>query len=300
MTIELRQLRYFVAVAEHLNFSRAAQHLNLAQQSLSQQIRALERGLGVRLFDRDTRGTRLTGAGKVFLPEARAVLARFDTAVGVVQRADRGEIGRLNLAFLTSTANYMLPPVVRAMRERVPDLELATYNVPIDELVAGIRSGRFDAAFTRPPLVADLATRVLAVEPVCAVLPAGHPLATRDVLHLSDLAAENWVLTPRESWPPWHAKYDQDFTGAGFTPRVVQRSAGVPNLLGLVAAGVGVTRLARSARSIRRTGVVFVPLADDHAETVIAWMPAREGPALRNLLDVTATLTGTTDLTSEG
>ncbi|MEU4338116.1 LysR family transcriptional regulator [Micromonospora lupini] len=300
MSVELRQLRYFVAVAEHLSFSRAAEHLNLAQQSLSQQIQALERGLGVRLFDRDTRGTQLTAAGQVFLPEARAVLARFDTAVVVVHRAARGEMGRLNLAFLTSTANYMLPPVVRAMRERFPDLELRTHSVPIDELVAGVRTGLFDAAFTRPPLVADLATRTLAVEPVCAVLPAGHPLATRDVLRLSDLAAENWLLTPRESWPPWHAKYDQDFGAAGFTPRVVQRADGVPNLLGLVAAGVGVTRLARSARSIRRTGVVFVPLADDHAETVVAWMPTREGPALRNLLDVTATLTGTADLTSEG
>jgi DNA-binding transcriptional LysR family regulator len=300
VTVELRQLRYFVAVAEHLSFSRAAQQLHLAQQSLSQQIQALERGLGVRLFDRDTRGTRLTAAGQVFLAEARSVLARLDSAVVVVQRADRGEIGRLNLAFLTSTTNYMLPPVVRAMRERFPDLELTTYDVPIDELVAGLRTGRFDAAFTRPPLVPDLETRVLAVEPVCVVLPAGHPLATRDVLRLSDLAAESWVLTPRESWPPWHAKYDQDFAAAGFTPRVVQRAAGVPNLLGLVAAGVGVTRLARSARSIRRTGIVFVPLADDHAETVIAWMPTREGPALRNLLEVTATLPGTTDLMSEG
>lgn len=300
MTVELRQLRYFIAVAEHLSFSRAAEHLHLAQQSLSQQIQALERGLAVRLFDRDTRGTRLTAAGQVFLPEARAVLACFDTAVAVVRRADRGELGRLDLAFLTSTANYMLPPVVRAMRERFPGLELTTHNVPIDELVAGLRAGRFDAAFTRPPLVDDVATRALAVEPVCAVLPAGHPLATRDVLHLSELAGENWVLTPRSSWAPWHAKYDRDFAAAGFAPTVVQRADGVPNLLGLVAAGVGVTRLARSARSIRRTGVVFVPLAGELAETVVAWMPAREGPALRNLLDVTATLPGAADLTAEG
>lgn len=186
------------------------------------------------------------------------------------------------------------------MRERCPGLELTTHNVPIDELVAGVRAGRFDAAFTRPPLVADLATRVPAVEPVCAVLPAGHPLATRGTLRVSDLAAENGVLTPRGSWPPWHAEYDRDFAAAGFTPTVVQRADRVPNLLGLVAAGVGVTRPARSARSIRRTGVVFVPLADDHAETVVAWMPTREGPALRNLLDVTAILTRDTDITSAG
>lgn len=298
--MELRHLRYFVAVAEHLSFSRAAKHLHLAQQSLSQQIGTLERSLGVRLFDRDTRGTRLTDAGQAFLPEARAVLAQADAAVAVVQRAGRGEIGRLNLAFLASTANYMLPPVVRALRERFPDLELTTHNGQINELVAGLRDGRFDAAFTRPPLVADLATRTLATEPVCAVLPVGYPLATRAELHLADLADEDWVLTPRESWPPWHEKYDRDFTAAGFTPRVVQRAGGVSNLLGLVAAGVGVTRLARSASSIRRTGVVFIPLAGDRAETVVAWLPGRDGPVQRNLLDVAADLAITADLTRGG
>ncbi|WP_243718195.1 LysR family transcriptional regulator [Actinomadura sp. 7K534] len=298
--MELRHLRYFVAVADHLSFTRAAQHLHLAQQSLSQQIAALERDLGIRLFDRDTRGTRLTQAGQVFLPEARAVLARADAAVVVAQRAGRGEIGRLNLAFLSSTANYMLPPVVRALRERLPGLELTTHNVQVDELVAGLRDGRFDAAFTRPPLVGDLATRMLATEPVCAVLPAGHRLADRAGLRLEDLADEDWVLSPRASWPPWHAKYDRDFAAAGFTPRVVQRATGVANLLGLVAAGVGVTRLALSANSVRRTGVVFVPLAGERAETVVAWMPALDGPVQRNFLDVLADLAATSELTRWG
>ncbi|MFI6784846.1 LysR family transcriptional regulator [Micromonospora sp. NPDC050276] len=201
------------AVAEHLTFSRAAKHLHLAQQSLSQQIGALEHGLGVHLFDRDTRGTRLTDLGRAFLPEARAVLARADAAIAVVQRAARGEVGHLSLAFLASTANYMLPPVVRAVRERFPD---------------------------------------------------------------------------------------RDFAAAGFTPRVVQRAGGASNLLGLVAAGVGVTRLARSASSIRRTGVVFVPLAGDRAETVVAWLPARDGPAQCNLLDIAADLAATGDLTCWG
>jgi DNA-binding transcriptional LysR family regulator len=298
--MELRHLRYFVAVAEHLSFSRAAEHLHLAQQSLSQQVRTLERGLGVRLFDRDTRGTRLTDEGRAFLPEARAVLARADSAVAVAQRASRGEIGRLNVAFLASTANYMLPPVVRALRERFPDLQLATHNGQIGEVVTGLRDGRFHAAFTRPPLVADLATRTLATEEVCAVVPAGHPLATRAELRLADLADEDWVLTPRESWPPWHEKYDRDFAAAGFTPRVVQRASAVPDLLGLVAAGVGVTRLARSASSIRRTGVVFIPIAGEQAETVVAWQPARGGPLQRNLLDVAAGLARAADLTRWG
>jgi DNA-binding transcriptional LysR family regulator len=309
MTLDLRQLRYFVAVAEHLSFTRAAESLHLTQQSLSQQITTLERALGTRLFDRDTRGTRLNDAGRAFLPEARAVLARLDDAVEVVRRVGRGEVGSLDVAFLSSTANYMLPPVVRAMRERFPGIALATHNVPIAELVAGLRDGRFDAAFTRPPLVDDLATRVLLTEPVCAVLPEGHPLAGRSHVRLSDLATESWVLTPRESWPPWHDKYDRDFAAAGFTPRVVQRAEGVPNLLGLVAAGVGVTRLAASADSIRRGGVVFVPLSGDVAETVVAWLPSRERPPgptggdvspRHALLDVAAELAGRTDLTRGG
>jgi DNA-binding transcriptional LysR family regulator len=294
---ELRQLRYFVAVAEHLSFTRAAAELHIAQQSLSQQIAALERHVGVRLFDRDTRGTRLTAAGAALLPGARDVLSRTEEAVAAAQRA---ATERISLGFLTSTANYMLPAVVRAVRDRLPHVQPSTHDLPIDALVAGLRDGRIDVAFTRPPLVADLATRTITSEPVCAVLPAGHPLAARPTLTLADLADADWVLTPRESWPPWHEKYDRDFAAAGFQPRVVQRAAGVPSLLGLVAAGVGVTRLARSATSIRRSGVVFVPLAGEVAETVLAWNPARDHPILGHLRTIVADLAATTDLTSGG
>ncbi|MEU8177858.1 LysR substrate-binding domain-containing protein [Microbispora hainanensis] len=297
MTPELRHLRYFVAVAEHLSFTVAARELHIAQQSLSQQIAALEHALGGRLFDRDTRGTRLTEVGRVFLPEARAVLTHADAALETARRAVRGEIGRLRVAFLVSTANYMMPPVVRAFRERYPDVELLAEAVAIADLVAGLREDRYDAAFTRPPLVDDLATATLVTEPVCAVLPEGHPLAGRAELRLCDLAGEPWVLTPRGSWEPWHRKYDEDFRAAGFEPRVVQRAEGVPSLLGLVAAGVGVTRLARSAHSLRRSGVVFVPLAGEQAVTVMAWQPARDRQAVRNLLGVAADLAASVDLT---
>jgi DNA-binding transcriptional LysR family regulator len=300
VTVELRHLRYFVAVAEHANVSRAAAQLHIAQQSLSQQISALERRLGVRLFERDTRGTRLTPAGKAFLPEARDVLARTEAAIAVAHRAANGEAGHLELAFLSSTANYMLPPIVRAIRQRLPGVTVATHDLPIAELVAGLRDGRYDAAFTRPPLVRDLLTATITTEPVCAVLPAGHRLAARAELRLADLAEEDWVLTPRESWPPWHQKYDQDFAAAGFAPRVVQRAAGVSNLLGLVAAGVGVTRLARSARSIRRSGVAFVPIVGDRAATVLAWHPARTDPIHPRLRALVADLAGHPDLTDGG
>ncbi|MFB9687384.1 LysR substrate-binding domain-containing protein [Amycolatopsis plumensis] len=300
MTPELRQLRYFVAVAEATSFTRAAAGLHLAQQSLSQQITVLERALGVRLFDRDPRGTRLTAVGRLFLPEARAVLARADEAVATLGRAVRGEIGDVRLVFLATTANYLLPPVVRAVREQLPGLAVTTAEASIAELVEGLREGRFDLAFTRPPLVADLESRTLLTEEVCAVLPAEHPLAGRASLKLADLADEPWVLTPRASWEPWHRSYDDDFAAAGFTPRVVQRAATVQGLLGLVAAGVGVTRLARSSHSLRRSGVAFVPLDGDVARTELVWVPGEDTPAVRAIAEVAVALAAATDLTQAG
>lgn len=297
---ELRQLRYFVAVAEELSVTGAAARLGIAQQSLSQQITVLERGLGVRLFDRDTRGTRLSEVGALFLPEARAVLARAEAAVDTVRRAERGEIGSLSLAFLPSTANYLLPPVVRTFREQQPDVELSVEDVSISRLVEGVRDGRYDAGFTRPPMVDGLATRTLITERVCAVLPAGHPLAQREHLHLADLKDEPWVLTERSSWPPWHRQYDEVFRAAGFEPAVVQRASSVQNLLGLVAAGIGVTRLTESSKTLRGSGVVFVPLAGEQAQTDVVWLPDARKPALRRLLEVVTELAATTDLTSGG
>jgi len=300
VTPELRQLRYFVAVAEATSFTRAAAGLHLAQQSLSQQITVLERGLGVRLFDRDPRGTRLTAVGRLFLPEARAVLARAEEAVATLGRAMRGEIGDVRLVFLATTANYLLPPVVRAVRERLPGLAVTTAEASIAELVEGLREGRFDLAFTRPPLVEDLVSRTLLTEEVCAVLPAEHPLAGRASLKLADLADEPWVLTPRASWEPWHRRYDDDFAEAGFTPRVVHRATTVQGLLGLVAAGVGVTRLARSSHSLRRTGVAFVPLDGDVARTELVWVPGDGNPAVRAIAEVAVALATATDLTQAG
>ncbi|MEU0786090.1 LysR substrate-binding domain-containing protein [Streptomyces sp. NPDC006173] len=300
MTPDLRQLRYFVAVAEESSYTRAAERLVISQQSLSQQIALLERMLRVRLFDRDTRGTSLTAVGALFLPEARAVLARAEEAVRVVTRAARGEIGGLRLAFLSTTMNHLLPPVVRALRQRLPEIELTTAETPIATLVDGLRKGNFDVAFTRPPLVAGLESRTLASEPVCAVLPEGHPLADHTELTLGELSAEHWVLTPRSSWEPWHEAFDDSFRAAGFAPDVVQREASVQGLLALVAAGVGVTRLARSASSLRRTGVVFVPLAGESTSTEMVWLAGNTAPALRLLLDVVAELAASTDLTASG
>jgi DNA-binding transcriptional LysR family regulator len=300
VTPELRQLRYFVAVAEERNLTRAARRLHIAQQSLSQQIRSLEAQLGVTLFERTTRGVELTELGEVLLREARPVLAQAERAVDAVRRAARGEQGELRVGFLASVANHLMPPLVRSFRERHPGVALHTEDVTIAALVAGLREGSLDAGISRPPLVDDLESELIASEPVAAVLPDGHPLAERDELGLSELAGEPWVLTPRESWPPWHRKYDEEYAQAGYRPRVVQRGSSVQNLLALVAAGVGVTRLAMSSRSLRDSGVSFVPLTGEEALTVLVWRPDAPNPALPALRETVRELARTTDLMAAG
>jgi DNA-binding transcriptional LysR family regulator len=280
MIPELRLLRSFVAIAEEGSLTRAAARLHIAQQSLSQQVRTLEAQLGATLLERTSRGVGLTPVGAVLLREARAVLARAERATAAVRRAAAGEEGELRVGFLGSVANYMMPPVVRAFRERHPGVALRTREVSIAKLVAGLRDGELDAGLTRPPLVDDLATEVVLEEPVAAVLPAGHPLASRAELTLAELAGEPWVLTARSSWPPWHRLYDEDFARAGFAPRVVERGTSPQNLLALVAAGVGVTRLPLSSRSLRDSGVAFVPLAGDVAKVVLAYRAGSTPPAL--------------------
>jgi DNA-binding transcriptional LysR family regulator len=286
MTPELRLLRSFVAIAEEGSLTRAAARLHIAQQSLSQQVRTLEGQLGATLLQRTSRGVRLTPVGAVLLREARTLLAHAERATAAVQRAAVGEEGELRIGFLSSVANYLVPPVVRAFGERHPRVALHAHEVPIARLVAGLREGELDAGLTRQPQVDDLEVEVVLTEQVAAVLPADHPLAGRAELELSELAGDAWVLTPRSSWPPWHRLYDEIFARAGFTPRVVQRGTSPQNLLALVAAGVGVTRLPLSSRTLRDSGVAFVPLVGDEADVVIAWRADHVAPAFERFAAV--------------
>jgi DNA-binding transcriptional LysR family regulator len=280
---ELRQLRYFVAVVEEGSMTRAATRLRIAQQSLSQQIHILETQLGAPLLTRTNRGVTPTYVGEVLLHEARAVLAQAQRANDAVRRAARGDIGELRLGFLTTVAHDLMPPVVRAFAEQHGGIALHTEDLSIAALVAGVREGRLDAGLSRPPLVDDITAEPVYDEPVAAVLPTAHPLSSRPQLTLADLAGEAWVLTPRSSWPPWHRKYDADFAQAGYRPRVAQRGTTPQALLALVAAGVGVTRLPLSSRSLRMDGVVFVPLADERAQVVLLTRPDARNPGLHAL-----------------
>ena len=281
--LELRPLRYFVAIAEAGSITRAAEGLHIAQQSLSQQVRALEAQVGAPLLIRSRRGVTPTEVGEVLLREARTVLAQAERAADTVRRAARGDSGVLRVGFLTTVAHDLMPPVVRAFAAHHPEVALDTEDLAIAALVDGVREGRLDAGLSRPPLVDDVVAEPVSDEPVAVVLPLGHRLGDRTTLTLADLADEPWVLTPRTSWPPWHRKYDADFAAAGYRPRVVRRGTTPQALLALVAAGVGVTRLPLSCRNLRVDGVTFVPLAGERAEIVLLTRPGAANPALQAL-----------------
>lgn len=277
---DLRLLRSFVVITEEGSISRAATRLHVAQQSLSAQIRVLERQMGAALLRRSNRGVKLTPVGEILLGEAIPLLGSAQRAMDLVARGSRGEDLELHIGFLSSLANESMPAVVSGLAERHPAVQLHTADLSIAELVAGVRSGSLDGAISRPPLIDDLYSDLLGSEGVVIALPEDHRYARKRRLRLKDLADEQWVMTPRSSWPPWHQIYDQDFAAAGYRPRVVRRSTSPQGLLALVAAGVGITRLAASARSLRTGGVRFVRLDGERADIVLLTQRRPVNPAL--------------------
>jgi DNA-binding transcriptional LysR family regulator len=272
--LELRHLRYFVAVAEELHMGRAAQRLNIAQPPLSRQIRDLERELGAPLFKRVPRGVELTAAGRAVLPEARLALAQAERLQRTARRAARGEIGRLRVGFVEAAADAsVLPDVLGFFRSHLPDIGISLFEMDALEQAEALRTERIDVGLLdSPPPDAE---RWLHVEPVysdpmLAALPDAHPLAARARVALRDLAGEPFVLFSRLSAPTLYDAITAQCRAAGFDPRVVQEATGWHTVSGLVAAGVGVGFAPRSVSELRRPGVVYRPVRGLDVEMSIA------------------------------
>jgi DNA-binding transcriptional LysR family regulator len=262
--MELRHLRYFVAVAEEGHVTRAAERLGIQQPPLSQQIQALERELDVQLFRRKPRGVELTPAGRALFDEACAILARADEAIAATKRAAQGETGRIGIGF-TSSASFhpFVPRVIRAFREAHPLVALALEESGTTELVAALRTRTIDAAFVRSPFgdSPDLTVRPLLEEPMVAALPSGHALsAPGEALPLAALAEETFVLYRRPVGPGLHDAIIAACDRAGFSPRIGQEAPRMLSTLSLVAAGLGVTVVPASMSRLEAEGVVYRPL----------------------------------------
>jgi DNA-binding transcriptional LysR family regulator len=261
--MELRHLRYFVAVAEELHFGRAAERLHIAQPPLSRQIRDLERELEAPLFERVPRGVELTAAGRAFLPEARLVLAQAERAQRTVRRAARGEIGRLRVGFVEAAADAsVLPDVLGFFRLHLPDIGVSLFEMDAQEQAEALRAERIDVGMLdSPPADADrwLHVEPVYAEPMMVAIPDAHPLAARARLALGDLAPEPFVFFSRLSDPTLHDALTARCRAAGFAPRVVQEAGGWHTVASLVAAGVGVAFAPQSVARLGRPGVTYRP-----------------------------------------
>jgi DNA-binding transcriptional LysR family regulator len=295
MNIEMRQLRYFVTVAEELHFGRAAVRLHMTQPPLSQAIAALEDGLGTALFLRNRRTVALTPAGSALLPEARRILGEAALLPDLARRAASGEAGRLALAFITSADYSVLPPFLRRYSERYPGVQLALQEATSDVQIEELLRGRIDAGLLIPPLPdrarAELDYMKVLDEPLILCAPMGllhkkGPVALRSLPHLP------LIIFPREISPALHDAILSCFRKAGITPAIGQQAIQMQTIVSLVSAGMGLALVPQSVSNLMRPGVEYRALADATplVETGIAWRRDNPSPVLKGFLELLRTI----------
>lgn len=270
--VDLRLLRAFLAVADHLHFGRAAASLHVAQPALSQQVRRLERSLGVELLVRTSRSVALTPAGAVLRERARALLAQVRRDVDETVRVASGEQGRLDVGFVSSTLPLGPIEQVQRFRERYPRVRVELTEGFTSQLLDQVARGALDVAMVRDPEPrADITCRPFHAEPYVAVVPAGHPLATREHVRAPELADDPFVLYPASAGALALERNLAPVLEGGRVPTVVQEGSSWATLLQLVRAGVGVTVAPQSALTSAPDGVVAIALLGSEHRSELAW-----------------------------
>jgi DNA-binding transcriptional LysR family regulator len=289
--MELRHLRYFVAVADERNFTRAAWRLGIAQPSLSSQIRQLETEVGAPLLRRETRGIELTDAGKLMYEEARVILREVERTKTSVARRARGQTGKINIGSAGATYFHpLIPGIIGEFRRQYPDVILTPEESNTAMLLARLRAGAIDLAFVRPPFSdADgLKVEPLVKERILVALPAAHQLAQAKTAPLSALAQDRIILFPRTINPAVYDAILAGFARAGYTPNLTQEAPQVASAIPMVAAGLGVSLVPESMSLLRPDGVAFVPVKDPmlSAEICLAYRRTQASSAVRNFVTV--------------
>lgn len=298
--MDIRQLRYFVAVAEELNFSRAALRLHMSQPPLSQQVKAMEEELGAVLLERNRRRVRLTEPGRLFLEQARSILAQLDDAGDAVRRAARGEAGEIRMAFTGSVPMFEpFPRFIQAFRERFPGVRVEMGHMSSGAQLQAIADGRIDVGFLRPSHQfapgPDIEVRSIWEDELMAVLPAAHRLArARGGVRMADLAEESFINFPRGAGCGLHDHVMGLCNQAGFAPRVAQEAREGVTILALIAAGTGIAILPDTYRNASIPGVVYQPLAAAASKSrlLLAWRAADRTPLLGRFLAMADTWPG--------
>ncbi len=277
--MELRHLRYFVAVAEELHFGRAAEQLGISQPPLSQQIQALEEEIGARLFERTNRRVELTEAGRLFLDETRQILAHVEKATQIARRAQQGEIGELNVGFTASAPfTSTIPRSILAFRQAHPDVHLSLREMSSRVVIEALLEETVQVGVIRPFALPDTITAVeLFRDPLVAVLRADHPLAqgSDEGISIAALADEPFVFFPRSYGTGLYDQLIGLARNAGFSPRIAQEASEAMTIIGLVSAGLGVSMLPASFRRTRVDGVLYRTLLDEGATSAV-WLVVRK------------------------
>ena len=267
--MELRHLRYFLAVAESLNFSRAAEILHIAQPPLSQQIQQLEAELGFQLFHRTKRRVQLTAAGELFQRETQQLFQQLEQAIEKGQQASRGEVGQLAIGFVSSAAYNVLPPILQRIRQTVPGVILELQELTTNQQLQLLHQGKIDVGFVRPPVAkmndktnTGIQSKIIFQEPLIVALSAAHPLAQQETVEVRSLQSEPFILFPRHLAPGLHDPIISLCQQAGFSPQVVQEAIQMQTIVSLVAAEMGVAIVPSSLQNLQRRGVVYKPFID--------------------------------------
>ncbi len=282
---DLRQLRYFLAVAEELHFGRAAERVGIAQPPLTQQIQRLERLLGCVLLVRG-RKTRLTPAGEALAEDARRLLSQAEEAFERTRRVARGEAGQLRVGVPPSVMLTDLPAAVRRYRQRYPEVRFTLRELATSAIQEELRAGRIDLGFLREARLDGAA--LFLTEAVLMVLPASHALARRRTVRLRDLRGEPFVFFPKALGPAFHQHLVDGCVAAGFTPNVVQEATQWQTVVSLVEAGMGVSLAPECVTRFRRKGVVYLPVPGLRTSVYVSWSgeaPSPAGAAFLQTLD---------------
>lgn len=290
MIMELRHLRYFRAVAEELHFGRAAQRLHIAQPPLSQQIRQLERELGVDLLVRSTRRVELTPAGEAYLRRAVAILDAVDDASRQAQRVAQGIEGRLVIGCVGSATYSLLPRLVRALRDALPAVEVSVRGEMLAPAqTSALLAGEIDLALLRPPIDHPaIHTETLRRDQLIVALPDGHPAADSDGVRIADLRDEDFIAHAGGGRSVMHGLLGAVCADAGFVPRVRHDVQETSTLVTLVAAGLGVALVPEPTAALDIGGVCYRPLHPEGlgVDLLVAHLHDEVSPLLGRVLDV--------------
>jgi DNA-binding transcriptional LysR family regulator len=276
--MELRQLRYFIAVAEERSFSRAAARLHVSQPPLSVHVKSLEEHVGVRQLDRTNRGVTLTPAGQVFYDEIRSVLRRLDQARLKARNAGQGEVGTLSVGFVSIADYGVLPPALKRFRERYPKVEVHLHELTTDAQIKEIRGGRLNLGIGLGPVdEADLDFETVLHEKLLLAAPTGHSLIKGDAaVRLKAFANESFIIPPRDIAPGLYDLIISQCRASGFTPRINQHARQMQTVIGLVASGMGFALVPSSVRNLKRSGVQYRALRGTAATVELGTLRARD------------------------